>query len=54
LTFAPLDRRLIDLDLLTPEERAWVDGYHAEVAALIGPQLSGADAAWLKAETAPL
>lgn len=54
LTFAPLDRRLIDLDLLTPEERAWVDGYHAQVAALIGPQLDGEAAEWLRAETAPL
>ena len=54
LTFAPIDRRLIDLDLLSPEERAWVDGYHAQVQALIGPQLTGADADWLKAETAPL
>jgi Xaa-Pro aminopeptidase len=54
LTFAPLDRRLIDLNLLTPEERAWVDGYHAQVAALIGPQLDGDAAEWLRAETAPL
>jgi len=54
LTFAPLDRRLIDLDLLTREERAWVDGYHAQVAAIVGPQLDGAAADWLRAETAPL
>ncbi|WP_116090871.1 aminopeptidase P family protein [Sphingomonas crusticola] len=54
LTFAPLDRRLIDLDLLTDEERAWVDGYHAQVAAIVGPQLDGAAADWLRIETAPL
>jgi Xaa-Pro aminopeptidase len=54
LTFAPIDRRLIDLDLLSREERAWVDGYHAEVAAVVGPQLDGEAAEWLKAETAPL
>ena len=54
LTFAPLDRRLIDLDLLDRQERAWVDNYHAQVAALIGPQLDGEAADWLKAETAPL
>src|SRR5881275_1350133 len=44
LTFAPLDRRLIDLDQLNAEERAWVDGYHAQVAAIVGPQLDGAAA----------
>jgi Xaa-Pro aminopeptidase len=54
LTFAPLDRRLIDLDQLSREERAWVDGYHAQVAAIVGPQLDGAAAEWLRAETAPL
>jgi Xaa-Pro aminopeptidase len=54
LTFAPIDRRLIDLELLSREERAWVDGYHAEVAAVVGPQLDGEAAEWLKAETAPL
>ncbi len=54
LTFAPLDRRLIDLDQLSREERAWVDGYHAQVAAIVGPQLDGAAADWLNAETAPL
>jgi Xaa-Pro aminopeptidase len=28
LTLAPIDRRLIDTDLLTPEERAQMDTYH--------------------------
>jgi len=54
LTFAPIDRALIDVDLLTSEERAWLNAYHAEVQALIGPQLDGDAKAWLEAETAPL
>jgi Xaa-Pro aminopeptidase len=54
LTFVPLDRKLIDKSLLTPEEIAWVDGYHAEVRALLSPQLSGDDLAWVERETAPL
>jgi Xaa-Pro aminopeptidase len=54
LTFAPIDRRLIDSALLTANERAWLDSYHADVAALIGPLLEGDVAEWLKAETAPL
>ncbi|WP_442679647.1 aminopeptidase P family protein [Sphingomonas sp. ASY06-1R] len=54
LTFVPLDRRLIDLDLLTAEERGWIDDYHARVAAIVGPQLDGAAAEWLSSQTAPL
>ncbi|WP_420141941.1 aminopeptidase P family protein [Sphingomonas sp.] len=54
LTFAPIDRALIDTALLSGEERAWIDAYHAEVRALIGPQLDGVAGAWLEAQTAPL
>ncbi len=55
LTFAPIDRRLISPDLLTAEERAWLDAYHADVAARIGPRLADpADRAWLDAATQPL
>ena len=30
LTFAPIDRNLIETDMLTAGERAWVDAYHAQ------------------------
>jgi Xaa-Pro aminopeptidase len=54
LTLAPIDRRLVAVELLSPEERAWFDAYHARVAAEIGPQLDGAERAWLEAVCAPL
>ena len=54
LTFAPLDRRLIDVGLLSPAERAYVDAYHAETLAKIGPLLEGDVAEWLEAACAPL
>ena len=54
LTFAPIDRNLIDAAMLSPEERAWVDGYHNDVIARIGPQLDDATAAWLGEVCAPL
>lgn len=54
LTFVPLDRKLIEKRLLTAEEIAWVDSYHAEVRALLAPRLEGEDLAWLERETAPL
>lgn len=54
LTFVPLDRKLIEKSLLTAEEIAWVDAYHAQVRALLSPRLSGDDLAWVERETAPL
>ncbi len=53
-TFAPIDRALIDTGLLTAEERSWIDAYHADVAARIGPQLDGPARDWLEGATAPL
>lgn len=54
LTLAPYERRLIDPGLLTPEERAWVDAYHARVLAEVAPGCDAATAAWLRAACAPL
>jgi Xaa-Pro aminopeptidase len=54
LTLAPYCRRLIDPELLTPEETAWVDSYHSRVRETLTPHLDAETAAWLEAETAPL
>ncbi|NCU11727.1 MAG: aminopeptidase P family protein, partial [Sphingomonadaceae bacterium] len=54
LTWAPIDKTLVDRSLLTAEEIAWWNGYHAQVEAILAPQLEGADLAWLKAACAPL
>ncbi|NGQ92618.1 aminopeptidase P family protein [Rhodobacter sp. HX-7-19] len=54
LTFTPFDRSLIRADRLSPDERAWLDAYHAEVLARIGPRLSAPALAWLQAACAPL
>jgi Xaa-Pro aminopeptidase len=54
LTFAPLDRKLIEIGMLTPDERAYVDGYHAETLAKVGPLMAGEAKAWLERACAPL
>jgi len=54
LTWAPIDRRLIEPALLDAEETAWLDGYHAEVLRRVGPHLDAETAAWLTAACAPL
>jgi Xaa-Pro aminopeptidase len=54
LTFAPIDRRLIEVQMLDPEELVWLNCYHAHVLAKIGPTLSGADLDWLRKACAPI
>ncbi len=51
---APIDARLVDPSLMTPEEIAWLDAYHARVREQIAPLLDAQARAWLIAATAPL
>jgi Xaa-Pro aminopeptidase len=54
LTWAPIDRALIIPSLLTADERAWLDAYHAEVFRVLGPELDPPVRKWLNAATRPL
>ena len=54
LTFAPIERRLIVTAMLLPAELAWLNAYHVQVLAKIGPQLDADHRAWLEAACAPL
>ena len=54
LTLAPIDRRLIDKALLTDEEIAQFDAYHARVLREIGPRVEPEVRAWLETACAPL
>jgi Xaa-Pro aminopeptidase len=51
LTFAPIDRGLIDKAMLSESERVWVNSYHEDVARVIGPQLKGDERSWLENAT---
>jgi Xaa-Pro aminopeptidase len=54
LTLAPIDRRLIEVGLLSEEERRWLNAYHARVLKEVGDFLDGAELAWLKKACAAL
>ncbi len=54
LTLAPIDRRLIDRQLMTTEEIDWLDAYHAEVCETLMPLVADDTRTWLTAATAPL
>jgi Xaa-Pro aminopeptidase len=54
LSCAPIDLSLVDASLLAPEERAWVDAYHARVQQSLGPHLPAETRAWLADACRPL
>ncbi|KUJ79363.1 aminopeptidase P family protein [Ruegeria profundi] len=54
LTYVPIDRRLIVVEMLTSAERAWLNAYHRDVAEKIGPRLSDEARRWLDTATAPI
>ena len=54
LTFTPIDRRLIDIAILTDEEIAWLNSYHAQVREKISSLVDDETRAWLDAATRPL
>ncbi len=54
LTLAPIDRNLIEPTLLTQEEIAWLNAYHARVREALEPQLSPPVAEWLRQATSPI
>ncbi len=54
LTLAPIDARLIDPALMTSDEIAWLDAYHARVAEILSPLVTAGTRPWLEAATRPL
>jgi Xaa-Pro aminopeptidase len=54
LTLAPIDRRLVDLNMLTGDELSWLNDYHDRVRHAVRLHLDEANKVWLDAATAPL
>ncbi len=54
LTFTPIDLRLVEPALMTADEIAWLNAYHASVREKIGPKLDEQTRAWLEDATRPI
>ena len=54
LTLAPIDRRLIDLNMLSGDELSWLNDYHERVRHAVRPHVDEAVKVWLDAATEPL
>jgi len=54
ITLAPIDRNLIEADLLTDDERSWLNAYHARVRQTLTPLVGEDVRAWLEGATAAI
>jgi Xaa-Pro aminopeptidase len=54
LTLVPIDRNLIDKNLMTAEEIGWLDAYHARVRQTLQPKAGRGTAAYLEEATKPI
>jgi Xaa-Pro aminopeptidase len=51
LTFTPIDLRLVEPAMMTADEIAWLNAYHAAVREKIGPKLDAETREWLENAT---
>lgn len=54
LTLCPIDQEAILPEMLTTEEKAWLNQYHKNVYEALSPMLSEAEKQWLRNATLPL
>jgi Xaa-Pro aminopeptidase len=54
VTMVPIDRRLVEVPMLSPGEKAWLNEYHVTVREHLSPHLADRDRGWLIRATEPL
>ncbi len=54
LTLCPIDTRCLLPELLSDQERSWLNGYHQQVRERLAPLLDGASLQWLQVRTEAL
>ncbi|KAM7520230.1 hypothetical protein LguiB_019192 [Lonicera macranthoides] len=54
ITWAPYQRKLIDLSLLVPEEIEWLNCYHSKCREVLAPFMNKSEMTWLQKATEPI
>jgi len=54
ITWVPIDRALVVAEMLSAEERAWLNGYHDRVREIVMPAVDAATRDWLARATRPI
>lgn len=51
ISYSPIDLKGVDIELLTQDEKRWLNDYHDEVYEKLSPYLNSEEKKWLKEET---
>jgi Xaa-Pro aminopeptidase len=51
ITLVPMDRRLLDVSLLSDADRDWLNHYHKKVREMVGPLVGAKERIWLEQAT---
>nr|XP_009794303.1 PREDICTED: probable Xaa-Pro aminopeptidase P isoform X2 [Nicotiana sylvestris] len=54
ITWAPYQRKLIDVSILVPEEIEWLNEYHAKCREILAPYMNTSEMEWLMKATEPI
>ncbi|XP_078155158.1 aminopeptidase P1 isoform X1 [Carex rostrata] len=54
ITWAPYQTKLMDLNLLSPEEIQWVNSYHSDCRRILAPYMNEKEMEWLNKATEPI
>ena len=54
LTYCPIQTKMVKAELLSADELAFLNAYHAKCFELVSPLVEGAALEWLKENTQPL
>ncbi|KAK4477709.1 hypothetical protein RD792_016960 [Penstemon davidsonii] len=54
VTWAPYQRKLMDVSLLVPEEIEWLNSYHSNCRQILAPYLNTSEMEWLEKATEPI
>ncbi|MEK7487508.1 MAG: aminopeptidase P family protein [Planctomycetota bacterium] len=54
ITLCPMDKKLMDVSLMTKNEISWVNNYHAQVYEMLSEEMNKKELKWLTEATEPL
>ena len=54
VSYAPIDKNLIDISMLTSKEKEWLNSYHLDTFEALSPLLDDVHVKWLREKTSAI